>query len=47
MVKLGKTLKAISVETKRNFSDNERVRIFQRKLYRKAKQEEEFKFRVE
>ncbi len=46
MVKLGKTLKAISTETKRNFSDDERVRIFQRKLYRKAKQEEEFKFYI-
>ncbi len=46
MVKLGKTLKAISTETKRNFSDDERVRIFQRKLYRKAKQEKEFKFYI-
>ncbi len=46
MVKLGKTLKAISTETKRNFSDDERVRIFQRKLYQKAKQESKFKFYI-
>ena len=46
MVKLGKTLKSISAETKRNLSDDERVRIFQRKLYRKAKQEENFKFYI-
>ncbi|MEA2043045.1 MAG: group II intron reverse transcriptase/maturase, partial [Bacteroidota bacterium] len=46
MVKLGKTLKAISENTKRNFSDDERVRIFQRKLYQKAKQESEFKFYI-
>jgi len=43
---LGKTLKSISAETKRNLSDDERVRIFQRKLYRKAKQEENFKFYI-
>ena len=43
---MGKTLKAISAETIRNLSDAERVRIFRRKLYRKAKQEKEFKFYV-
>ncbi len=46
MVKLEKILKTISAETKRNFSDDERVRILQRKLYRKAKQETKFKFYI-
>jgi group II intron reverse transcriptase/maturase len=46
MVILGKTLKTMSAETKRNFSDDERVRILQRKLYQKAKQESEFKFYI-
>jgi hypothetical protein len=46
MFELGKTLKTISAETRRNFSDAERVRIFQRKLYRKAKQEANGKVNV-
>ena len=46
MVQLGKSLKTMSTETKRNFSDDERVRILQRKLYQKAKQEPEFKFYI-
>jgi hypothetical protein len=46
MVELGKTLKTMSAETRRNFSDDERVRIFQRKLYRKAKQEANGKVNV-
>ena len=43
---MGKTLKTMSEEIKSNFSDDERVRILQRKLYRKAKQESEFKFYI-
>ncbi len=46
MVELGKTLKTMSAVNKRNLSDDERVRIFQRKLYQKAKQEAKFKFYV-
>lgn len=46
MVKLVKTLKTTTEPFKRNLSDAERVRNFQRKLYRKAKQESEFKFYV-
>ena len=41
-----KTLKTTTEPFKRNLSDAERVRNFQRKLYRKAKQESEFKFYV-
>ena len=43
---MGETLKTMSEFTKRNLSDDERVRILQRKLYRKAKQEPEFKFYI-
>ena len=43
---MGKSLKTMSADTKRNFSDDERVLILQRKLYRKAKQEPEFKFYI-
>jgi len=46
MVKLERILKTISEVSKKNLSDDERVRILQRKLYRKAKQESEFKFYI-
>lgn len=43
---MGNSLKTKSNSFKRNFSDDERVRNLQRKLYRKAKQESEFKFYI-